>query len=68
MRQPVRQLLARGFREQAEVAADRKVRPVAGDQHGADIRPLGNLGCGFGKIGRHVGIDRIAVVIAIQTH
>jgi hypothetical protein len=35
--QPVRQLLARRSRKQAEVATDREVRPVAGDQDGADI-------------------------------
>ena len=35
--QPVRQLLARSSRKQAEVATDREVRSVAGDQNGADI-------------------------------
>ena len=35
--QPVRQLLARGTGKQAEIAADRKIRSVAGDQDGADI-------------------------------
>jgi hypothetical protein len=39
--QPVRQFFARSAGEQAKVAADREVRPVAGGQDGANIWPFG---------------------------
>ena len=56
---------SRAVCEHPEIAADDKVRSIAGDQHGAHIGPFGNLGCGLGEIGGHLRIDRVALIRAI---
>jgi hypothetical protein len=62
----IRQLFARGSGEYREVAADRKIRTIAGDQHGADARVLGDLGCRLGEIGGHVGINRVTLLRTVE--
>ena len=64
--QPARQLLARCSGEYAEVAANRKVRSVAGNQDGANAGVLRDLGRRLGEIGGHVGIDRVALLRSVE--